>query len=352
MSIARQQTCQNSHFQIKLEIRLFLLGYSEIPFYVYLYLSINIRHIVQKRFLLILIVILPLLASAQRNKKYRWELGADLGATNFLGDLGGANQIGTHFAKDLELSLTQPALGVHIRYRSNRYVGYRADFKYGKVSGNDALTTEKYRHNRNLYFKSNIFEFSTTLEFYLSKERAGHVYNYKKLRGLRHIDAQEYFFIGIGGFYYNPKANLNGQYIALRPLHTEGLGLKPGTKQYSLYSVCIPMGLGFKYGINRRWSVGLEYGLRLTFTDYIDDVSTVYVDPALLYASMDPATAAVAASFANPGGHEINAIDNGGVDPTGVNQQRGDSVHNDAYMFMCVTVNYKLGKIRKTHSKF
>lgn len=306
----------------------------------------------QKKILLVFLLVIPLFANAQRNRQYRWEVGVDLGASNFLGDLGGANQIGTHFIKDLEISLTRPALGIHGRYRANRYVGYRADFMYGKIGGNDALTLERYRHNRNLNFKSNIFEFSAVVEFYISKERPGHIYNYKKLKGWRHIDAQEYGFIGIGGFYFNPKSLYLGQWYELRPLHTEGMGLKPDTKQYSLFSVCIPMGLGFKYAVNRRWNIGLEYGLRLTFTDYIDDVSTVYVDPALLSANMDPATAALATHFANPSVHEITAADNGGVDPTNINLQRGDSVHNDAYMFMCLTVNYKIGKFRKTHSKF
>lgn len=306
----------------------------------------------RKSLLLAVILVLPLLANAQRNKRYRWEGGVDIGAANFLGDLGGANQIGTHFVKDLELSLTRTAFGAHVRYRSNRYIGYRANFMYGKINGNDALTTERYRHNRNLNFKSNVFEFSTVLEFYISKERPGHIYNYKKLHGWRHIDIQSYGFIGVGGFYYNPKSIHYGQWYELRPLHTEGQGFKPDVKMYSRFSVCLPMGMGFKYAINRRWNVGLEYGLRLTFTDYIDDVSTVYVDPALLYANMDAQTAALAAYFAQPGGQDITAADNGGVDPTWVNQQRGDSKHNDAYMFMCVTVNYKIGKFRKTHSKF
>ncbi len=299
-----------------------------------------------------MLLILPLLANAQKNKRYRWEAGIDIGAANFLGDLGGANQIGTHFIKDLELSLTRTAFGAHVRYRSSRYLGYRATFMYGKINGNDALTEERYRHNRNLNFKSNIFEFSTVLEFYISKERSGHVYNYKKLHGWRHIDIQTYGFIGIGGFYFNPKSTHFGVWYELRPLHTEGQGLKPEVKEYSRISIAIPMGLGFKYAVNRRWNVGLEYGLRLTFTDYIDDVSTVYVDPALLYASMDPATAALAAYFAQPGGFDITAADNGGVNPTGINQQRGQSKYNDSYMFMCVTVNYKLGKFKKTHSKF
>lgn len=305
----------------------------------------------QKRILLIVLLIFPLLINAQRNKKYRWEAGIDVGAANFLGDLGGANQIGTHFVRDLEISLTRPSVGMHMRYRKSRYLGYRALFNYGKVWGNDALTQERYRNNRNLNFKSNIFEFSTVLEFYWTKERPGHLYNYKKLKGWKNLDVQGYGFIGIGGFYYNPKAFISGTWYNLRPLRTEGQGLKPGTKMYSRVSIDFPMGLGFKYALNRQWSIGIEYGLRLTTTDYIDDASTVYYDPALIAAAQaDPNMGAIAAYFADPSLHNIPVVDN--ISVTGVGQQRGDSRHKDAYMFMNVTVNYKIGKFKKTHSKF
>ncbi|MBI3511328.1 MAG: hypothetical protein HY064_11745 [Bacteroidetes bacterium] len=304
-----------------------------------------------RRVLFICLLALPLIGFAQRNKHYKWEAGVDLGASNFLGDLGGANQIGTHFVRDLELSLTRPSFGVHLRYRKSRYVGFRANFVYGKIYGDDNLTLERYRNNRNLNFKSNIFEFSGQVEFYFSKERPGHIYNYKKIHGWRHIDIQEYGFLGVGGFYFNPKGFDQGQWYNLRDMRTEGEGLKPGLPMYSNYSVCFPMGLGFKYAMNRRFSLGIEFGLRLTLTDYIDDVSTVYVDPALL-TSYFGSNATTAIHFANPTNHTITAGDNGGIDPTGVGQQRGDSKHNDAYMFMHITVNYKLGKIKKTHSKF
>ncbi len=304
-----------------------------------------------KKVVLFAFLLVPVLAFAQHNKRYRWEAGLDLGASNFLGDLGGANQIGTHFVRDLELSLTKPAVGAHVRYRSNRYIGYRANFEYGKVSGNDALTQEPFRNNRNLNFKSNIFEVSTVLEFYLSKERAGHVYNYKKLKGFRNLDIQTYGFLGIGGFYYNPKGEWQGRYYALKPLHTEGEGLLPGTKSYSNVSVCIPMGMGFKYALNRQWSIGLEFGLRLTFTDYIDDCSTVYANPAAIAAAQPNAfDANLAVHFANPQLGHIPIVD--GVNSTGPGEQRGDSTHTDSYMFMQITVNYKIGKIKKTHSKF
>ncbi len=304
-----------------------------------------------RRLLLLIILILPLMANAQRNKRYKWEACIGIGATNFLGDLGGANQIGTNGFKDLEFSLTKPGLSGNARYRKGRYWGYKGGFYWGQVWGYDYLTTERYRHNRNLHFKSNIFEFSVMGEFYFTKERPGHVYRYKKLKGWKHIDMQVYLMAGIGGFYYNPKGSYAGTWIPLQPLGTEGQGVKPGTKKYSRVSVCIPVGIGFKYALDRRWSIGLEIGMRKTFTDYIDDASTVYADPTEV-AAANGNMAAAAVFFANPSQGEITAANNDNVDPTGVGQQRGDATDNDSYMFVHLTVNYKIGKFRKTKSKF
>jgi hypothetical protein len=304
-----------------------------------------------KRILFVLVLILPLFASAQRNKRYKWEACIGIGAANFLGDLGGANQIGTNGIRDLEVILTKPSISVTARYRKGRYWGYRAGFYWGQVSGYDYLTTERYRHNRNLHFKSHIFEFSAIGELYLTKERAGHVYKYKSLKGWRHIDIQTYFFGGVGGFYFDPKGSYYGTWLSLQPLGTEGQGVKPGMKKYSRVSVCIPLGIGFKYSLDRRWGIGIEYGLRKTFTDYIDDVSTVYYDPAEI-AAANGSLGAAAVFFANPSQNEITAANNDGINPTAIGQQRGDATDNDSYMFVHVTVNYKIGKFRKTKSKF
>jgi hypothetical protein len=304
-----------------------------------------------KRLLVILVLILPLMAFSQRKKRYKWEVCLGLGATNFLGDLGGADQIGTNGIKDLEVVLTRPGLSLNARYRKSRYWGYKGGFYWGIVSGYDYLTQERYRHNRNLHFKSQIFEFSLIGEFYFTKERPGHIYKYKKLKGWRHIDAQIYLMGGIGGFYFNPKAVWGGKYIPLQPLGTEGQGVKPGTKKYSRVSVCVPVGVGFKSALDRRWSVGLEIGMRKTFTDYIDDVSTVYYDPVQI--GQANGTMGQAAMFlANPTNNEVTAANNYGVNPTAEGQQRGDATDNDAYMFVHITVNYKIGKFRKTKSKF
>ncbi|HEU4717883.1 MAG TPA: DUF6089 family protein [Bacteroidia bacterium] len=299
-----------------------------------------------------LLLLIPFFCSAQKNKKYRWEVGLNVGASNFLGDLGGANQIGTHFVRDLEPVMTRPAVMATVRYKKDRWLGYRANLGYGKVMGDDKLTQERFRNNRNLNFRSNIFEFSAQVEFYISKERPGHVYHYKKLKGWRHLDIQEYAFVGVGGFYFNPYGKyIDGRWYALRQFRTEGEGIKPGTKMYSRYSVCFPMGMGFKYALNRQWSIGLEFGLRMTLTDYIDDVSTVYFDKTQIAAAQnEPFKQAQAAYFADPSLGLIPTVD--GISVTGMNQERGHSDHKDSYIFLQVTVNYKIGKIRKTHSKF
>jgi Domain of unknown function (DUF6089) len=299
-----------------------------------------------KRCLLFLFIVLPLFADAQRRSRYRYEVGVGIGVSNFLGELGGANQIGTNGLRDLEFSLTRPSFSAFLRYRKARFFGYRAAFSYGKVSGYDGLTEEIFRNNRNIHFKSNIFEFSTQFEFYFTKERPGHLYKYKGVTGLKNIDMQVYAFSGIATFWFNPKANYNGTWYALQPLATEGQTLKPGTKKYSRVSVAIPIGIGFKNALDRRWSIGLEFGIRKTFTDYIDDVSTTYYDKNAIAAAFGPA----AGYFADP---SLNLIPRDpGFEVTGIGQQRGDSSDNDSYLFAHVTVSYKIGRFRRTKSKF
>ena len=101
-----------------------------------------------------------------------------------------------------------------------------------------------------------------------------------------------------------------GKEYELQPLSTEGQGLTAYTdlKPYSLVSFSIPFGLGIKWSISRTVSIGLEWGLRKTFTDYIDDVSGRYADPSLLAAEKSP----LAAGLSNRA-FEQQAID-GGLD--------------------------------------
>ncbi|MGQ0829137.1 MAG: DUF6089 family protein [Bacteroidota bacterium] len=321
----------------------------------------------RKTLLFIVLITLPILVSAQAmrgyksksrrggfttgKKKPRMEYVLGLGASNFLGELGGANQIGTNFVKDLEFSQTRTSGAFGLRYKFNKRMAVKGGFYYQMLSGHDNTTKEPFRQNRNLSFRTNVFELSVQYELYLTKEQQGHLYKIKNAKGMKNYDMQAYIFVGVGGFYFNPKAKYQGRWVSLQPLGTEGQGLPGGGKKYSRVSVCIPYGIGAKYAINKDWSVGLEVGIRKTFTDYIDDVSTVYYDKAALTA----ARGKEAAYLADPSLYRLPP-EYGGNNTTnhqaGAGQQRGDPKDKDAYMFINVTIGYKVPYRRRTRSKF
>lgn len=288
---------------------------------------------------------------ANRKKKPRPEFIIGLGASNFLGELGGANQIGTFFVRDLEFKATRPSAQIGIRYKFNNRFAVKGGLYYQLLSGSDKLTKEPFRNNRNLSFRSHVVELSGQVEFFLTKEQQGARYKIKNAKGMKSYDFQSYIFVGAGGFFYNPQARYNGSWVNLQPLGTEGQGLPDGPKKYSLVSVCIPYGIGVKNAINREWSIGLEVGMRKTFTDYIDDVSGVYYDNAAIRAARGD----MAADLADPS--LLNYPESLGgatstADQTSPGQVRGHSNHKDAYMFLNITASYKIPAKRRTRSKF
>jgi hypothetical protein len=318
----------------------------------------------QKKLLLLLLFMIPLLASAQyggrhrykrannfasNKKKPRKEYVFAIGAANFLGELGGANQVGTNFVKDLEFSTTRPSVAIGMRYKTSKRFGVKGGLYYQLVSGSDKLTKEPFRNNRNLSFRSHIFELSAQAEFYLTKEQQGHRYKIKNAKGMKNYDYQAYIFLGIGGFFYNPQAKYEGAWVNLQPLSTEGQGLPGGPKKYKRVSLCIPYGIGAKYNLNKDWSVGLEIGIRKTFTDYIDDVSTVYYDNALLRDEKGT----MAGELADPSLSNYPVeLGPSNAQQTAAGQQRGDPKDKDAYMFVNITVSYKVPYKKRTRSKF
>lgn len=321
----------------------------------------------RKLLLLSLLFILPLFAVAQKGykrpkvkrannfaatkSKVRKEYILGIGAANFLGELGGANGIGTNFVKDLEFSATRPSFALGMRYKFAKRFAVKGGFHYQLLSGADKLTKEPFRNNRNLSFRSNVFELSVQGEFFFTKEQTGHRYKIKNAKGMKSYDWQGYIFGGVGVFYYNPKARYKGTWVELQPLGTEGQGLPNGPKKYSRVNICIPYGIGGKYGLNNDWTVGLELGVRKTFTDYIDDVSGVYYDNSAIFLARGETAAALAdpSLFGYPA--ELGG-DATGYQQSAAGEQRGDKKDKDAYMFLNITVSYKMPYKRRTRSKF
>lgn len=285
-------------------------------------------------------------------KRIRQDISFGIGASNFLGDLGGLNQIGTHYSlKDLEFSLTRPDFFLAYRYKIIKQISFRANFFYGRVNGDDKLTKEPYRNARNLNFRSPIIEFSSQLEFAITPDAMGRKTQRYKLKGAKSgfgLNLHTYVFVGIGFFYFNPQGEYKGQWYNLQPMGTEGQGIEPGTKKYSRLAMAIPFGIGFKHRLNYKWSIGLELGLRKTNTDYIDDVSTVYYDKETIRQNYGD----MAAHFADPSILDINAPYKSLGSTTAPGQTRGNPKHKDSYIFSWVSISYNFKKGGRTRSKF
>ena len=292
--------------------------------------------------LLTCLFLAPFVSDAQRWKRQRYEFSFGAGVSNFLGELGGANQIGTHYFRDLEWSMTRFSAAVGLRYKLSNYFALKSHLTYGRVAGDDKLTTETFRHYRNLNFFSDIYEFNVNFEGAFQQEQIGHRYRLKKVRGLRGYELYTYGFAGIGVFYMDPKTTYQGSVIRLQPLGTEGQGLIASRSKYKLVQLCIPVGVGFKYTIDREWGVGLELGIRKTFTDYIDDVSTTYFD----FANYPDANS-LAAAVADRSAQEPDKLQR-----TAPGAQRGDPREKDSYMFAIFSINYKLANGRNNLPRF
>ena len=300
---------------------------------------------IKKLFVFLLLITIVSAGYSQRSarwKRMRYEIFYGVGGTNFLGELGGANQKGTNFMRDFEISMTRPLLSFGMRYKFLEKLAGKAMLTFGILRGDDKTTNETFRSYRNLNFYSPLVEFEVQGEYSLTRERIGHRYNLRRVRGVKGFKVNTYVFIGLAGFWFNPQGkDADGKWHSLQPLGTEGQGIAPTREKYSRISIAIPYGIGFKYGLTRRWSIGLEFGVRKTFTDYIDDVSTSYYDNN----KIKEVNGDVAAYLADPSNGDNPGWTAGG-------QQRGDPSDKDAYMFMIINLTYKLRASRGGLPKF
>jgi len=192
------------------------------------------------------------------------EFGISAGAAHYFGDLN----------TRARLNRPKVAAGVFFRKNFGNYIAARIDADYAQLGYSDVYNTfNEYMHERNLSFNTNIWELSLRGDFNF----------FRFLPGDPEFNFTPYVSLGVGVFSYDPYAYLNGTKYFLRPLGTEGQGssLYPDRKPYGSMAVSVPVGAGVKYALNAKYNIGFEITYRFTTTDYIDDVSKTYVDPAV-----------------------------------------------------------------------
>jgi hypothetical protein len=207
----------------------------------------------------------------------------------------------------------KPAVSAGLQFYLNNIVSFRSELTWFELSGADSRApAESGRQPRNLSFKSDNFELNVTAHVSLLPQGR---------RFYQRPPFNLYAFAGIGGLYFNPKAQLDGKNYALQPLQTELV-------HYSRFAFVLPFGLGAKIKLNPFMNLSIEGGYRATFTDYIDDVSTTHKDPALF-------TNPIAAALSDRGPEVgYKASEPGSI--------RGNPKTKDGYLIFGVKLEYYL----------
>lgn len=264
--------------------------------------------------------------------QYRHSNGASKSEIGFFG--GGASYLGdiNPFNPFREINASA---SVVYKYNFSSRFAFRANVSYLRINASDSKSNDEFLKNRNLNFRNDILEIGAGIEMNFFKyipslcgdkararsERAGYPFS-------------PYMFLQIAYFHHNPKGLYQGQWIKLRNLGTEGQGLPNGEKPYSLHQVSLPFGLGFKVNIGKQVSLSFEYAIRMTFTDYLDDVSGVYAD----YDQIAANNGSIAAIMSD---RSIVKTGPGGRN-TGIARGTGSKI--DWYQTFGVSISFRLGK--------
>lgn len=221
-------------------------------------------------------------------------VGIGINALNYYGDLAPVDR-----AASTDISFTRPGFGIMYAYRATPSLSFRADFNYGRIKGDDnAVDVESdpdarnaQRYYRNLSFRNDIKEITIGFNYYIFPDHNGPSFR---------SPINFYFSSGVGIFSHDPKGRVPladyqsesqeplaqaGEWVSLRDLGTEGQHLGVDTiggfsvpKPYSKWNLNIPIIIGGLLKIpDTPLNIQLELGVRLTFTDYLDDVGGRYI---------------------------------------------------------------------------
>lgn len=261
----------------------------------------------------------PVLLLAQKKFDQSKEMGIVLGTGYYLGDINPNQHFGGRF---------HPGFGGYFRYNLDSRISFRGQFFQGTVEAWDSDSKSVWQQNRNLHFRNTINEASVVTEINYLDHKIGNPDD--KLTA--------YLFTGLAFFSHMPEASLDENWYALAPLGTEGQGTTwgeaMGLEPYKTAGFALPFGFGMKVNIGPFAAFNLEWGMRKTWTDYLDDVSTVYADPQVLLQEKGMLAMQIAdAAIELPEGMTSRA-----------GMQRGDPGIKDSYGFVMASLSFRVSK--------
>lgn len=243
-------------------------------------------------------------------------VGILIGKMNYEGDLNPSSFKFSHSRFTASVLLRKPV---------NRWITLRAGAGFGKIEAADRYNRD-YLKSRNLSFYSSIAEANAGLEFTFL--------DFSKAR------FTPYMYGGIAYFHFNPWTyDKSGAKVYLQPLSTEGQGLSqfPSQKPYQLSQFALALSSGIKFAVTDEIILGIEFNQRKTFTDYLDDVSSFYVDANTLLQAKGAKSVEMAWR-----GDELP-----GTNPYPSHGEiRGTPSEMDWYYFLGVTLELKFGALK------
>ena len=281
-----------------------------------------------------------MLASNESTAQYRFDYGLKVGASNYLGDIGGKYLPRRDFVVDMHLNSTRMSAGAYARYKVNKRLAFSANFDWIRITDRDAYTIYAPRRARNANFRNDLLEIGGRAEVTIWYD------NDVGNKGYYNPDFKVFLFAGLAGYSSNPKGQIykngevqyGGEWFELRDWKTEGQ-----KESYAKYGLAIPAGIGAYFTYNKKWRVQWDLSWRTVFTDYLDDISTVYANPqdgkAQEFVNEQTYQGLLDGLVAdNPelGSFHINNFRY--VEGAAEQSRRGDPTHNDSYLTTQLTV--------------
>jgi hypothetical protein len=196
---------------------------------------------------------------------------------------GFANYSGDLQQKRFTLNQAKGVIAAGATYDLTSKFSLRSEYSFAKLTASDKFSPKNDVRQRNLDFSTLLKEVSLMGEY--------------NLFDVAERPLTPYVFAGISVFKYSPYTyTAAGEKVFLMGLSTEGQGLSqyPDRKDYKKTQIALPFGGGLKYALSDDVQIGVELGIRKLFTDYLDDVSTTYVDQNVLLNARGPIAADLA----------------------------------------------------------
>jgi len=158
------------------------------------------------------------------------EFGGGIGSMNYAGDL----------VRGYSFTTSSIAGTAFYRMNFSEIFTIRLGLTIGTIKGSET-PIDAFATQRNQSFSANLTELSAVFEY--------HFLDFKTSDSP--VRYSPYIMGGAGIISYDAPTN-------------EDVGV---------YQFVLPMGVGFKYLINKRYTIGIEAGARKTFFDYLDGIS-------------------------------------------------------------------------------